>query len=592
MPGHASRNASVTTRGRAVVAILALTLAIAGIGIATAANPLTKVTVSLSPGIVPANGAAQSWATVTVKNALNQPKANTPVYLATNGDVTFSSSSGTTDTAGHFISLITASTTPGIETISASSGGTTATASLTEHGPATSVQLTLDPSTIPPDATSTSIATAIVRDALGSPVVNEQVGFRTSGDVTFGPVTNNGGGSYTSVVRASVTLGSETITATANQAGVSGTAVLTEAFSPLHTSGNKIYDVANNQVIFRGINAGFLTLQPGENPILTKDSVDHIKGWKANLVRVFLNDAFWLNPACYPTNYQQTVDQYVQWITSDGMIALLTLGTGNVDGSLGCTPPELPAMADAAHALTFWSQVANRYKNNAHVAFDLYNEPWLTLAGAVAPGEDGYTVWRNGGHATDGHGGYYPVAGMQQMYDTVRATGATNLVIVSGAGPDTNDQGTPGGYDIAAAATLPVTGSNIVYSVHPYYMGGCGRVELNATTATATTDPPPGSGLPKNLGTMIKKVSGTYPVMFAEFGSVCWNGNALKKTGAKPDGQIYMNNVVTWAEARGIGWAGFAWDRLFPGGWGVIDNWSTYTPSPFGLPLYNTMQAH
>src|SRR5206468_5653323 len=105
-------------------------------------------------------------------------------------------------------------------------------------------------------------------------------------------------------------------------------------------------------------------------------------------------------------------------ITSRGMLALLDLHTSVTND---CTAAERQAMADATYAPAFWSQVAARYKTNPMVAFDLYNEPH----------DISDAVWRNGGTATY-KSVSFKAAGMQQLYDTVRAAGANNLVSISG----------------------------------------------------------------------------------------------------------------------------------------------------------------
>ena len=69
-------------------------------------------------------------------------------------------------------------------------------------------------------------------------------------------------------------------------------------------------------------------------------------------------------------------------------------------------------MADI-NSLAFWSEAAARYQNDGRVQFELYNEPHNVT----------WSTWKSGGPTSDG----YQAVGMQQLYDTVRATGAQNL---------------------------------------------------------------------------------------------------------------------------------------------------------------------
>ena len=89
-----------------------------------------------------------------------------------------------------------------------------------------SITLVVSPSSIPADGTSTATATASVRDSSGNPLAGENVVFSTSGDVTFGSVTDKGDGTYQVTVTASATPGEEMITAT--DSGASATAGLSE----------------------------------------------------------------------------------------------------------------------------------------------------------------------------------------------------------------------------------------------------------------------------------------------------------------------------------------------------------------------------
>ena len=82
------------------------------------------------------------------------------------------------------------------------------------------------------------------------------------------------------------------------------------------------------------------------------------------------------------------------------------------------------------NSIPFWEDVETRYKNHPNVIFGLYNEPHdVPLA-----------VWRDGGTTTDkserrkaGQAKViYEAVGLQKLYDTVRATGATNVVAVGG----------------------------------------------------------------------------------------------------------------------------------------------------------------
>ena len=77
--------------------------------------------------------------------------------------------------------------------------------------------------------------------------------------------------------------------------------------------------------------------------------------------------------------------------------------------------------------------------------FELYNEPH----------DVSWSVWKSGGATGEG----LQAVGMQQLYDTVRATGAQNLVIIGGL---------DWAYDLSGVPANRIDGYNIVYATHPY----------------------------------------------------------------------------------------------------------------------------
>jgi len=79
------------------------------------------------------------------------------------------------------------------------------------------------------------------------------------------------------------------------------------------------------------------------------------------------------------------------------------------------------SLPDAAQAIPFWTSVANTFKGNDAVIFDLFNEPYASRA--TGSTTTGWQCWLSGGTCA---GISYQVAGMQSMVSAVRSTGATN----------------------------------------------------------------------------------------------------------------------------------------------------------------------
>jgi hypothetical protein len=317
---------------------------------------------------------------------------------------------------------------------------------------------------------------------------------------------------------------------------------------PLHTSGRSIYDAANQPVTLRGTVSEWLDTNnsaPMGSP-LDDSNIAQMKQWGANTVRLLLSENSWSPTECgYSPSYASTVDQVVHSITSRGMVALLSLHS---NGRTSCEKSVQRRMADAPGSIRFWTSVANRYKDNPLVAFDLYNEPH----------DISWNQWLNGGTLTDSDGVTWHAAGMRQMYEAVRSTGAGNIVFVSGnnwanTAPPPSDQ---------------LVGPNVAYAVHAY------TCPANPPPACTAAEP---YQAPSNLAGW-SSFANSRPVMVTEFG---W---------PDPGSGTYNQNVINWAKAHDVGWTAYAWS---PGGsfgptapeFGLVADRATGEPEASGMPI-------
>jgi adhesin/invasin len=195
-------------------------------------GPTQTVSVAAAPASIPADGTSKGTVTATLKDAGNNPVTNATVAFGTEtgGDISFGAVTNHGD--GTYTSQYTASNTPGVETITATGGGKSGTTDITEFGPATSITMALQPATVVANGTSTSTATATVKDAGGNLVTNETVTFSTDGDASPAATVNHADGTYSSLIKSSKTADTETITATATKANKVITATLTETPGP------------------------------------------------------------------------------------------------------------------------------------------------------------------------------------------------------------------------------------------------------------------------------------------------------------------------------------------------------------------------
>ncbi len=157
-------------------------------------------------------------------------------------------------------------------------------------------------------------------------------------------------------------------------------------------------------------------------------SIDAIKSWRANAVRVPLNEDCWLgingvNPAFSGEAYRQAVASYVELLNRNGLYAILELHWS----APGTTPATgLQPMPDLDHAPAFWSGVAAAFKGNDAALFELFSEPWPD---SQQDSTDAWSCWRDGGTCA---GVQFEAAGMQTLIDAVRTTGASNVIVLGG----------------------------------------------------------------------------------------------------------------------------------------------------------------
>jgi endoglucanase len=305
--------------------------------------------------------------------------------------------------------------------------------------------------------------------------------------------------------------------------------------------GPTIYDSTGAPHLFHGVDRPSLewdaTGQESSvnSGIPATDFTTMATSWKANVVRVSLNQDFWLSGAkLYNSGYQTTVMGVVRNAEAAGLDVILDLHWSDC-GNLGVTEtassgsgvPDNAAVSGQqvmgdANSVTFWTQVATMFKADPHVLLELYNEP------NGVP----WTEWLSGGNSTG-----CATAGMQALYNAVRlappaGAGAENLVIIGGLNYAFDLSGVSSGL-------YQVAGNNIIYATHPYNEGD---KQMAAS----------GSGI--GWDAAFGNLTANFPVMITEFGDT----TACSST--------YSSEVIAYANKTGsdvpaneISWSGYGW---------------------------------
>ena len=218
----------------------------------------------------------------------------------------------------------------------------------------------------------------------------------------------------------------------------------TEVAPALRVQGNRLLDPAGRPVQLRGVNRmsfEFSCVQgKGLGQPLDQGSIDALKSWRLNVVRLPLNEHCWLGFGGDPSGeaYRDGIARYVDLLVSNDLFVILDLhwSASRTRSATGLEP-----MPNTDFSALFWSSVAERFKHHDRVIFDLFNEPAPNKNendDTDDAAERSWRCWRDGaaGGTCDstqlrGMAGS-EVAGMQSLVDAVRATGATNVIMLGG----------------------------------------------------------------------------------------------------------------------------------------------------------------
>ncbi|GAA2742484.1 cellulose binding domain-containing protein [Kitasatospora cinereorecta] len=323
----------------------------------------------------------------------------------------------------------------------------------------------------------------------------------------------------------------------------------------LHVSGNSLLDEAGSRVTLHGVNRSgteFMCVQGHgffDGPT-DAAAIAAIKSWKGvNAVRVPLNEDCWLgqsdvNPAYAGANYRTAIKTWVDALRTGGLTPIVDLHwsrgqyTGN---SAGCA--DLAATCQkpmpGAEAVPFWTSVADTFKADPAVVLDLFNEPYPDRSESSTA--QAWLCWRDGNCPGIG----YRVSGMQTLLDTVRATGARNVVLLGGIAYS-NDLG----QWLAHRPTDPT--GNLGAAWHVYNFNSCANSSCWASTVAPVAD--------------------QVPLAAGEIGeSDCAHG--------------FIDQVMSWLDSRRISYLGWTWNTWNCGSGPSLITSYDGTPTAFGAGL-------
>ncbi|MGW3354958.1 cellulase family glycosylhydrolase [Streptomyces bungoensis] len=330
----------------------------------------------------------------------------------------------------------------------------------------------------------------------------------------------------------------------------------------LHVSGTKLVDAGGKARRLLGVNRSggeFMCVQGRgiwDGPV-DDAAVQAIADWKANAIRIPLNEECWLGlanvkPEYAGANYIAAVKELVARAEAHGLTPIVEMHwnhgqyTGNSAGCSDVYATCQKPMPDAQYAPSFWSSVAGTFKDDQAVVFDLFNEPYPDRA--TSSTTDAWKCWRDGGTCP---GISYEVAGMQDLVDAVRGAGAKNVVMAGGLAYS-NDLG----QWLTYKPTDPA--GNLAAAYHVYNFNSCSSASCwNSTLAP---------------------VAAQVPLVAGEIGeNTCSHG--------------FVDQVMKWFDDHDLSYLGWTWNTWdCSSGPSLISSYDG-TPTAYGAGLRDHLRA-
>lgn len=277
-------------------------------------------------------------------------------------------------------------------------------------------------------------------------------------------------------------------------------------------------------------------------------SIEAMKRWQINAVRVPLNESCWLGidgiaPSLSGSAYRDAIRSYVKELEQAGLYVILDLQWAAPGQHQATGIIEMP---DAEHAPEFWRSLATEYRNDRSVLFDLYNEP--------LPGVS-WRCWEWGCDFQNPWFGWYRAVGMRELVDVVRSTGARQPLLLGGVDWARDLSGwlshlppDPAHAEVASNHTYAFEPSTPCYS------------RCRAT---------------------LVRIARRFPVITGELGE----GDCRHR---------YILPYMRWADRHGISYLAWAWNTgpgwTCRGGPSLIRNYSG-APTSFGIGLREHLRA-
>ena len=313
----------------------------------------------------------------------------------------------------------------------------------------------------------------------------------------------------------------QTVYASPGGAGSAGRLIgeLSQGLPRLATWGNRIVRATDDApVILRGVNrSGLEYSSPDEQGFLSGASISRaeikaiVQDWGCNVLRLPFNQDFVLNGygGRSAEDYRRALDQVIYWASTFGAYTLLDLQWLDAERIFGGNRNFVAPLPNAL-STAMWALLAERYREEPAVLYDVFSEPHSRLEDDPHSlnKEDG-TIYPAGQHDVT-MAEWQPWA--RKLTESIRPANEEALVFISGV---------DWAYDLRG---MPMDIENSVYSTHVYANKG------------------------DDWQAAFGDLSSSVPVFVSEFGA--------------PDtkeGLEFCGRLLRYLRRLGIGWAAWSW---------------------------------
>jgi endoglucanase len=211
----------------------------------------------------------------------------------------------------------------------------------------------------------------------------------------------------------------------------------------IRVQGRQLVDNRGRAVQLRGVNRAAFESRCtydengfADGPV-DQASVAAMKSWRINVVRLTLNEDCWLGVNGLPAGgdaagYRRAVRDYVSLLRRNGLYVMPVV---EVFGPGTQRATQIDYMPDRDHMPAFWRSVATTFKSDHGLLFDPVTEVATAEWNNPHPDPPGqWACWLRGCTIDSVYEGAprFAAAGLQALVDTIRATGATQPIVLGG----------------------------------------------------------------------------------------------------------------------------------------------------------------